>query len=165
MSNFHTTTPSLALKAASKPTSLFETRFSDIVSNLYSSLEEEVWFDDTDYDPAFDWAADADAVWHAIAEDADVLTSLAPRSANDLALHRMSGLITHAIRSESLPELDDVWARSVRCLDQAKHLRSPEIYYLLSDAHECLDRMACLAGKQFSDEAASSVPWAQSLAA
>jgi len=165
MSNIYTTTPRLALKAASKPTSVFGTRFSDIVSNLYSSLEEEIWFDDTDYDPAFDWAGDADAVWHAIAEDADVLTSLAPRSANDLALHRMSGLVARAIRSESLLELDDVRARSAHCLDQAKHLRSPEIYYLLADAHECLDRMACLAGKQCSDEAASSVPWAQMLAA
>jgi|GEM_PF-1151043 len=165
MSDIYTTIAIRAQEAASKLTSFFEPRFADIVSNLYSSLEEEVWFDDTDYDPAFDWTEDADAVWHAIAEDADDLASLAPQDAGDLALHRMSRLVARAIRSTSLIELNHVLSRSAICLDEAKRLHSPEIHYLLADAHECLDRMACLAGAQIAEEDASMVPWSQSMAA
>ena len=165
MSKIYTTTVTSALEAACESTSFFEPRFVDIVANLQSSLEEEVWFDDTDYDPAFDWTADADAVWHALAEDADDLTAQPPKNSDDLALHRMSRLIARAIRSTSLIELCDVLSRSALCLDHAKRLRSSEIYYLLADAHECLDRMACLAGAQAVEEAASGFSWSQPLAA
>lgn len=165
MSKIYTTTETSALEAACESTSFFEPRFADIVANMQYSLEEEVWFDDTDYDPAFDWTADADAVWHAIAEDADELTACFPQDASDLALHRMSRLIARAIRSTSLLELDDVLARSALCLDATKRLRFPEIHFLLADAHECLDRMACLAGTQVAEEDASALPWSPSLAA
>lgn len=165
MSDIYTTSTNPAPEAASRAISIFEPRFADIVCNLQSSLEEEVWFDDSDFDPAFDWAEDADAVWQAIAEDADELTALRPRNANDLAQHRMSRLVARAIRSQSLFELDDVLARSAWGLDTAKHLCSPEVHYLLADAHECLDRMVCLAGAQIAEEEASALPWSQSLAA
>ncbi len=165
MSNIYTTSPTPAQEAASKAHSIFEPRFADIVSSLHSSLEEEVWFDDSDWDPAFDWTEDADAVWHAIAEDAEELTALPPQNANDLAQHRMSRLIARAIRSQSLFEIDDVLARSARCLDTAKRFCAPEIHYLLADAHECLDRMVCLAGSQIAEEEAFALPWSQSLAA
>lgn len=165
MSDIYTTNSTRTQKAAFKAISVFEPLFADIVSNLQSSLEEEVWFDDSDFDPAFDWTENADAVWHAIAEDADELTALRPQYVSDLPLRRMSGLIADAIRSQSLFELDDILARSARCLDVARHLRSSDVRFLLADAHECLDRMTCLAGAQIAEEEASALPWSQSLAA
>ncbi|WP_281966966.1 hypothetical protein [Roseovarius nanhaiticus] len=165
MSDTYTTKATPAQKAAFKAAFDFKPPFADIVCNLQSSLDEEVWFDDSDWDPAFNWGEDADAVWQAIAEDADELTALRPRNANDLAQQRMSGLIARAIRSQSLVEIDDVLARSAWCLDAAKRLCTPEVHYLLAEAHECLDRMVCLAGAQIAEEEASALPWSHSLAA
>ena len=47
--------------------------FERLVSNLQSTLDEEVFFDDSDWAGGFDWSNEADAVWEGLAEDATML--------------------------------------------------------------------------------------------
>ncbi|KZZ25512.1 hypothetical protein A3753_30925 [Sulfitobacter sp. HI0082] len=53
--------------SAASPQSLM---FERLISNLQSTLDEEVFFDDSDWAGGFDWGNETDAVWEGLAEDA-----------------------------------------------------------------------------------------------
>ncbi|KZZ23411.1 hypothetical protein A3753_19465 [Sulfitobacter sp. HI0082] len=42
--------------------------FERLISELQSTLEEEVFFDDSDWPDGFDWMGEAEAVWEGLAE-------------------------------------------------------------------------------------------------
>ena len=71
--------------------------FERLVSELQATLEEEVFFDDSDWPHGFDWSNEADAVWEGLAEDATLLAKFRTRSPADQVLCRAAGLIYRAI--------------------------------------------------------------------
>ena len=80
--------------------------FERLVSNLQSTLDEEVFFDDSDWADGFDWDSEAEAVWAGLAEDATLLATFRTRRLDDRLLCRAAGVIHRAIRAGSPAELE-----------------------------------------------------------
>lgn len=86
----------------SSPTVLM---FEQFVCNLRATVEEEIWFDDSDWPDGFDWRVNAGAVWEGLAEDAAQLSTFPPRNHSARLLCRGAGLIARALRAETLEEM------------------------------------------------------------
>ena len=65
--------------------------FERLVSNMQSTLDEEVFFDDTDWPDGFAWGSETDAVWEGLAEDAFLLARFRTRKPADKLLCRAAG--------------------------------------------------------------------------
>ena len=112
--------------------------FERLVSELQATLEEEVFFDDSDWPHGFDWSNEADAVWEGLAEDATLLAKFRTRSPADQVLCRAAGLIYRAICAESPIELEAV------CRQFAEIMKLPvpaHAHFLLEEAQNCLQQM------------------------
>ena len=109
---------------ATSPHSLM---FERLVSNLQSTLEEEVFFDDSDWPGGFDWRSETDAVWQGLAEDATLLAC------------RAAGVIHRAIGSKSPDELE---AARIKLAKLMQKPAAPRIHFMLEEAELCLEQMA-----------------------
>jgi|TARA_R110002020_G_scaffold327005_2_gene542636 hypothetical protein len=121
---------------AASPQSLM---FERLVSNMQSTLDEEVFFDDTDWPEGFDWGNDRDAVWEGLAEDAFMLARFRTRKPADKLLCRAAGVIYRAIRSKSPIELE---AAQVKFAQIMQSTASARVYFMLEEAELCLEQMA-----------------------
>ena len=113
--------------------------FERLVSNMQSTLDEEVFFDDSDWPEGFDWGNDRDAVWEGLAEDAFMLARFRTRMPADKLLRRAAGLIHRAIRSKSPLELE---AAQVKFAQIMQSTASARVYFMLEEAEPCLEQMA-----------------------
>ena len=121
---------------AASPQSLM---FERLVSNMESTLDEDVFFDDTDWPEGFDWGNDRDAVWEGLAEDAFMLARFRTRKPADKLLCRAAGVIYRAIRSKSPIELE---AAQVKFAQIMQSTASARVYFMLEEAELCLEQMA-----------------------
>jgi len=121
---------------AASPQSLM---FERLVSNMQSTLDEEVFFDDTDWPEGFDWGNDRDAVWEGLAEDAFMLARFRTRKPADKLLCRAAGVIYRAIRSKSPIELE---AAQVKFAQIMQSTASARVYFMLEEAELCLEQVA-----------------------
>ncbi|MGJ8547517.1 MAG: hypothetical protein ACSHWZ_18875 [Sulfitobacter sp.] len=116
--------------------------FERLVGDMQSTLQEEVWFDDSDWPGGFDWQCSVDAVWEGLAEDASLLAKLCTRNTGGRLLCRGAGLIARAIRADTPLELDAVLSRF------AVVLQAPapsNVRFMLEEAQVCLQQMLDLA--------------------
>ncbi|KAJ29156.1 hypothetical protein [Sulfitobacter pontiacus] len=113
--------------------------FERLVSNMQSTLDEEVFFDDSDWPEGFDWCNDRDAVWEGLAEDAFMLARFRTRKPADKLLCRAAGLIHRAIRSRSPLELEAAQVKFAQIMQSAAPAR---VYFMLEEAELCLEQMA-----------------------
>ena len=121
---------------AASPQSLM---FERLVSNMQSTLDEEVFFDDTDWPEGFDWGNDRDAVWEGLAEDAFMLARFRTRKPADKLLCRAAGVIYRAIRSKSPIELEAAQVKFAQIMQSTASVR---VYFMLEEAELCLEQMA-----------------------
>lgn len=128
--------PGTGANAAKSPHALM---FDRLVSDMQSTLEEEIWFDDADWPDGFDWHSETDAVWEGLAEDAHMIARFPPNVAGDRLLARSAGLVLRAIRAETLADLEQILIRfSVfKREDFAEH-----VHFLLQEAIACIEEMA-----------------------
>jgi hypothetical protein len=113
--------------------------FERLVDDMQSTLQEEVWFDDSDWPNGFDWHGEVDAIWEGLAEDAFLLAKFPTGNAGGRLLCRGAGAIHRAIRAGSPAEIDAV----LDCL--ATYMQKPasdHVYFLLKEAQVCLEQMA-----------------------
>ncbi|WP_340245615.1 hypothetical protein [Sulfitobacter pontiacus] len=120
---------------AASPQSLM---FERLVSNMQSTLDEEVFFDDTDWPDGFAWGSETDAVWEGLAEDAKMLATFRTRKPADKLLCRAAGVVHRAIRSKSLFELE---AAQVKLAQIMQSTVSARVYFMLEEAELCLEQM------------------------
>ncbi|WP_340245988.1 hypothetical protein [Sulfitobacter pontiacus] len=113
--------------------------FEHLVSNMQSTLDEEVFFDDTDWPDGFDWQCETDNVWEGLAEDAIMLARFRTRMPADKLLCRAAGVIHRAIRSKSPIELE---AAQVKFAQIMQSTASARVYFMLEEAELCLEQMA-----------------------
>ena len=113
--------------------------FERLVSNMQSTLDEEVFFDDTDWPDGFDWGSETDAVWEGLAEDAFMLARFRTRKPADKLLCRAAGVIHRAIRSRSPIELEAAQVKLAKIMQSASPAR---VYFMLEEAELCLEQMA-----------------------
>ena len=113
--------------------------FERLVSNMQSTLDEEVFFDDTDWPDGFAWGSETDAVWKGLAEDAKLLATFRTRKPADKLLCRAAGVIHRAIRSKSPLELE---AAQVKFAQIMQSTASARVYFMLEEAELCLEQMA-----------------------
>ncbi|WP_448329765.1 hypothetical protein [Sulfitobacter sp. M13] len=113
--------------------------FERLVSNMQSTLDEEVFFDDTDWPDGFDWHCESHTVWEGLAEDATMLATFRTRKPADKLLCRAAGVIHRAIRSRSLIELEAAQVKLAQIMQSAASAR---IYFMLEEAELCLEQMA-----------------------
>jgi hypothetical protein len=113
--------------------------FEHLVSNMQSTLDEEVFFDDSDWTEGFDWGNDKDAVWEGLAEDAFMLARFRTRKPADKLLCRAAGVIHRAIRSKSMVELEAAQVKLAKIMQSAAPAR---VYFMLEEAELCLEQMA-----------------------
>ncbi len=116
--------------------------FERLVSEMQSTLEEEVWFDATDWPGGFDWSNEADAVWEGLAEDAGMLAKFPARTHADRLLCRCAGLVLRAIRARTSADLENVLSRFASCLREQGR---GHIHFLMKEAHDCVEQMGILA--------------------
>jgi hypothetical protein len=121
---------------AASPQSLM---FERLVSNLQSTLDEEVFFDDSDWPGGFDWRSEAEAVWAGLAEDATLLATFRTRRLDDRLLCRAAGVIHRAIRAGSPAELE---AARIKLAKLMQKPAEPRIHFMLEEAELCLVQMA-----------------------
>ena len=121
---------------AASPQSLM---FERLVSNLQSTLDEEAFFDDSDWPGGFDWRSEAEAVWEGLAEDANMLATFRTRRPADRLLCRAAGVIHRAIRSKSPDELE---AARIKLAKLMQKPAAPRIHFMLEEAGLCLEQMA-----------------------
>lgn len=121
---------------AASPQSLM---FERLVSNMQSTLDEEVFFDDTDWPDGFAWGSETDAVWEGLAEDAKLLATFRTRKPADKLLCRAAGVIYRAIRSKSPIELE---AAQVKFAQIMQSTASARVYFMLEEAELSLEQMA-----------------------
>ena len=112
--------------------------FERLVSNLQSTLEEEVFFDDSDWPGGFDWRSETDAVWQGLAEDATLLATFRTRRPADRLLCRAAGVIHRAIGSKSPDELE---AARIKLAKLMQKPAAPRIHFMLEEAELCLEQM------------------------
>lgn len=129
-------TPRTDANAFASPHALM---FERLVSDMQSTLEEEIWFDDSDWPDGFNWHNEADAVWEGLAEDARMLARFPATAAADRLLTRSAGLVLRAIRAETLDDLENVLIRfsMLKREDFAEH-----VHFLLQEAIACIEEMA-----------------------
>ncbi|WP_339638981.1 hypothetical protein [uncultured Sulfitobacter sp.] len=113
--------------------------FERLVSNLQSTLDEEVFFDDSDWADGFDWDSEAEAVWAGLAEDATMLATFRTRRPADRLLCRAAGVIHRAIRAGSAAELE---AARIKLEKLMQKPAEPRIHFMLEEAGLCLEQMA-----------------------
>lgn len=113
--------------------------FERLIGELQSTLEEEVFFDDTDWPDGFDWMGEAEAVWEGLAEEANLIAKFRTRRSADRLLCRAAGVIHRAIRAGSPLELD---AARERLAVFADAFAPANVRFLLEEAQACLDQMA-----------------------
>jgi len=113
--------------------------FERLVSNMQSTLDEEVFFDDTDWPDGFAWDSETDAVWEGLAEDAFMLARFRTRKPADKLLCRAAGVIHRAIRSKSMVELEAAQVKLAKIMQSAAPAR---VYFMLEEAELCLEQMA-----------------------
>lgn len=113
--------------------------FERLVSNMQSTLDEEVFFDDTDWPDGFAWGSETDAVWEGLAEDAKMLATFRTRKPADKLLCRAAGVVHRGIRSKSLFELE---AAQVKLAQIMQSTASARVYFMLKEAELCLEQMA-----------------------
>ena len=113
--------------------------FERLVSNMQSTLDEEVFFDDTEWPDGFAWGSETDAVWEGLAEDAKLLATFRTRKPADKLLCRAAGVIYRAIRSKSPIELE---AAQVKFAQIMQSTASARVYFMLEEAELCLEQMA-----------------------
>ncbi len=113
--------------------------FEHLVSNMQSTLDEEVFFDDTDWPDGFDWHCESEAVWEGLAEDAFLLARFRTRKPADKLLCRAAGVIHRAIRSRSMVELETAQVKLAKIMQSAAPAR---VYFMLEEAELCLEQMA-----------------------
>ena len=121
---------------AASPQSLM---FEHLVSNMQSTLDEEVFFDDTDWPDGFDWHCETDNVWEGLAEDALMLATFRTGKPADKLLCRAAGVIHRAIRSRSPIELEAAQIKLAQIMQSAAPAR---VYFMLEEAELCLEQMA-----------------------
>lgn len=121
---------------AASPQSLM---FERLVSNMQSTLDEEVFFDDTDWPDGFAWGSETVAVWEGLAEDAFMLARFRTRKPADKLLCRAAGVIHRAIRSRSMVELEAAQVKLAQIMQSAAPAR---VYFMLEEAELCLEQMA-----------------------
>ena len=113
--------------------------FERLVSNLQSTLEEEVFFDDSDWPGGFDWHHEGDAVWQGLAEEATMLATFRTRKPGDRLLCRAAGVIHRAIGSKSPDELEAARIKLAKIMQKPAE---PRIHFMLEEAGLCLEQMA-----------------------
>jgi len=113
--------------------------FERLVSNMQSTLDEEVFFDDTDWPDGFAWGSETDAVWEGLAEDAKLLATFRTRKPADKLLCRAAGVIHRAIRSKSPLELEAAQVKLAQIMQSAAPAR---VYFMLEEAELSLEQMA-----------------------
>ncbi|WP_435988268.1 hypothetical protein [Sulfitobacter sp. SH24] len=113
--------------------------FERLISNLQSTLEEEVFFDDSDWPSGFDWHHEADAVWEGLAEEATLLATFRTRRPTDRLLCRAAGVIRRAIWASSPMELK---AARINLAKLMQNPAAPGVYFMLEEAELCLEQMA-----------------------
>jgi len=121
---------------AASPQSLM---FARLVSNMQSTLDEEVFFDDTDWPDGFACGSETDAVWDGLAEDATMLATFRTRKPADKLLCLAAGVIHRAIRSKSPLELEAAQVKFAQIMQSAAPAR---VYFMLEEAELCLEQMA-----------------------
>ena len=121
---------------ATSPHSLM---FERLVSNLQSTLDEEVFFDDSDWPEGFDWRSEAEAVWAGLAEDATLLATFRTRRPDDRLLCRAAGVIHRAIRAASPAELEAARIKLAKIMQKPAE---PRIHFMLEEAGLSLEQMA-----------------------
>jgi len=121
---------------ATSPHSLM---FERLVSNLQSTLDEEVFFDDSDWPEGFDWRSEAEAVWAGLAEDATLLATFRTRRPDDRLLCRAAGVIHRAIRAGSPAELEAARIKLAKIMQKPAE---PRIHFMLEEAGLSLEQMA-----------------------
>ena len=121
---------------AASPQSLM---FERLVSNLQSTLDEEVFFDDSDWADGFDWRSEAEAVWAGLAEDATLLATFRTRRPDDRLLCRAAGVIHRAIRAGSPAELEAARIKLTKIMQKPAE---PRIHFMLEEAGLSLEQMA-----------------------
>ena len=121
---------------ATSPHSLM---FERLVSNLQSTLDEEVFFDDSDWPEGFDWRSEAEAVWAGLAEDATLLATFRTRRPDDRLLCRAAGVIPRAIRAGSPAELEAARIKLAKIMQKPAE---PRIHFMLEEAGLSLEQMA-----------------------
>ncbi|UWR35253.1 hypothetical protein K3759_17480 (plasmid) [Sulfitobacter sp. W027] len=121
---------------ATSPHSLM---FERLVSNLQSTLDEEVFFDDSDWPEGFDWRSEAEAVWAGLAEDATLLATFRTCRPDDRLLCRAAGVIHRAIRAGSPAELEAARIKLAKIMQKPAE---PRIHFMLEEAGLSLEQMA-----------------------
>ena len=73
MSKFHINSLLQPATGETCPRSPAVLMFERLVGDMQSTLQEEVWFDASDWPNGFDWHGEVDAFWEGLAEDAFLL--------------------------------------------------------------------------------------------
>lgn len=105
MSNFHINHSAPRGEGRSSHSSPTVLMFEQFVCNLRATVEEEIWFDDSDWPDGFDWRVNAGAVWEGLAEDAAQLSTFPPRNPSARLLCRGAGVIACLLRVQDPADL------------------------------------------------------------
>jgi len=139
MSKFHINSLLQPTTGETCPRSLAVLMFERLVGDMQSTLQEEVWFDDSDWPNSFDWHGEVDAIWDELAEDAFLLAKFPTRNAGGRLLCRGAGAIHRAIRAGSPAEIDAALDRLATYMQKPA---SNHVNFLLKEAQVCLEQMA-----------------------
>lgn len=131
-----------APKAADTAQSCLFDHFCELMTRLFLAFEEEEWSQDAGWDIAFgQTASDADAAWRLVAIQAETVTALQPLSANDLLLHRIAGLVRHAVTATNVHALEVIRTRVTHCIAHAPMQLARAVHDLAEEALASIDQM------------------------
>lgn len=137
-----TTTDFLAPKAADQAQTYLFDNFCELVTRMFFALEEECWTEEAGWNIAFGQSmSEAEAAWKLVALQADDVTAVHPLSASDLILHRMAGLVKHAVSASSITALCDIHAKAMQCVSEASPGLATPVRDLLREAASCIEQM------------------------
>jgi len=139
MSKFHINSLLQPATGETCPRSPAVLMFERLISDMQSTLQEEVWFDASDWPNGFDWDGGVDAVWECLAEDALLLAKFPTRNAGGRLLCRGASVIHRAIRAGSPAEFDAALGRLMTYMQKPA---SGHVHFLLKEAQVCLEQMA-----------------------
>lgn len=154
MSKNITTTRSRAAKAAAKQEDTVFDHFCELMLRLLQALEEEelavnVGWHMICHQP---YCAEVDAAWKLVKIQADEVTELKPRSADEKLLHRMALLMSCAVSADCIRVLEAAQSHAMRCVLKAPMDISPAVLDLAQEARLGIEQMIEHASARSGDE-------------
>lgn len=143
MSKNITTTRSRAAKAAAKQEDNSFDHFCEMMVRVLLALEEEELAADAGWHMICHqpYCAEVDAAWKLVKIQADKVSELKPRSANEKLLHRMAVIMSCAVSADCIKVLEAARSHAVRCMLKADKDISPEVRDLADEARDGIEQM------------------------